>query len=337
MQKLLPLSYVAIVACLTFVPTPAQSQANSSAPLLLVANQKDHNLSLIDPVTNHQVALVDLPGVTGHELTVSPDGHTAYIPIYGNSGVGKPGTDGQIMAIVDIPSRKVTSTIDFGHGVRPHLPVYDTRRNLLYVTTELDQTISVIDPSTLKIVGAIPTSQAQSHMFVITPDGKRIYTANVGPGTLSVIDLTTRKLITVIPIAATTQRISISNDGAKVFTSDQTKPQLAVISTSTNKITDWIPLPDLGYGTAATKDGNWLLVAHRATNQVSVVDLHTLKVLRTIQVPKDPTEILIRPDNRIAYISCGAGHQVAVIDLAQWKVESLIDAGNGADGLAWAQ
>jgi hypothetical protein len=27
---------------------------------------------------------------------------------------------------------------------------------------------------------------------------------------------------------------------------------------------------------------------------------------------------------------------VAVVDLSQWKVDSLIDAGKGVDGLAWA-
>jgi DNA-binding beta-propeller fold protein YncE len=67
-----------------------------------------------------------------------------------------------------------------------------------------------------------------------------------------------------------------------------------------------------------------------------VVDLHTLKVIRTIDVPKAPQEILVRPDNKVAYVSCNASHQVAAIDLTDWKVQHLIDAGRGADGLAWA-
>jgi hypothetical protein len=41
------------------------------------------------------------------------------------------------------------------------------------------------------------------------------------------------------------------------------------------------------------------------------------------------------PDGKLAYASCGG--KVAVIDLAQWKVQDLIQAGKGADGLAWAQ
>jgi hypothetical protein len=38
----------------------------------------------------------------------------------------------------------------------------------------------------------------------------------------------------------------------------------------------------------------------------------------------------------VAYVSCSKAKQVAVVDLSQWKVESLIDAGAGVDGLAWA-
>jgi len=52
-------------------------------------------------------------------------------------------------------------------------------------------------------------------------------------------------------------------------------------------------------------------------------------------VPRAPQEVLIAPDQRAAYVSCDASHQVAEIALADWKVK-LIDAGKGADGLAWA-
>ncbi|MFZ3214920.1 MAG: hypothetical protein WA192_02565, partial [Candidatus Acidiferrales bacterium] len=134
-----------------------------------------------------------------------------------------------------------------------------------------------------------------------------------------------------------TQRIAISNDDSMVFTADQTKPQLAVIDTATNKVKAWVALPSVAYGTAATRDGRWLLVT--LEKGVAVVDLRTLKVARTIDVPGAPQEILVAPNGAAAYVSCMRGTQagqVAVIDLATWKVSALIDAGVGADGLAWA-
>ena len=78
------------------------------------------------------------------------------------------------------------------------------------------------------------------------------------------------------------------------------------------------------------------MVAMPRINQAGVVDLETMQVARTFAVPKAPQEVLIRPDGLAAYVSCDASRQVAVIDLKNWKVDKLIDAGPGADGLAWA-
>ncbi|MEO6911149.1 MAG: hypothetical protein ABI158_09515 [Edaphobacter sp.] len=318
----------------------AQNRAGAARhATLLVVNQGDSNVSIIDPVAGRQVATVaeNTPGIHAHEVAVSPDGRTAYLPIYGSTGVGKPGLSGRTMLVMDIASRKIVGKVDFGHEVRPHLPIYDPLSGLLYVTTELDKTVTVIDPRTLKIVGTIPTGQEQSHMLALSSDGSRGYTANVGPGTVSVLDMKARKTLAVIPISKTTQRISVSRDDSMVFTSDQTQPRLAVIDTATNKVKTWVKLPGLGYGTASTRDGRWLLVAIPSADKVAVVDLKSLKVARTIDVPSAPQEVLVRPDGKVAYVSCSTKGQVAAIDLVGWKVQDVIPAGNFADGLAWAR
>ena len=306
---------------------------------LLVVNQGDANLSIVDPATGHEAATVaeNLPGVHGHEIATSADGRTAFMPIYGSSGVGSPGIDGHEMLVIDLPSRKIVGDIDFGHGVRPHQPTLSPATGLLYVTTELDQTVTIIDPRTLKIVGAVPTGAPQSHMFALSHDARRGYTANVGPGSVSVLDMVANKTITVIPVAREVQRISISNDDKLVFTSDYKTPRLAVIDTATNKIKTFVPLPGLGYGSAPTPDGRSLLVAIPTPPQLAVVNLATLDVVRTIPLPAAPQEVLIPPGGHSAYVSCNTAGQVAEIDLTDWKVKQLISAGKGADGLAWAR
>lgn len=313
--------------------------AGAFAQTLLVANQGDSTLGFIDLKSGKQVAALaeGVPNMHGHEVTASPDGKTAYMPIYGNVGVGQPGLNGTEMLLVDVPTQKITGKIDFGHGVRPHLPVFDPTSGLLYVTTEIDKTVSVIDPKTKKIVGTIPTGQPESHMLAISHDGRRGYTANVGPGTVSVLDLKGRKLVTVIPVAPHVQRISISNDNKWVFVSDTTKPQLAVIDTATNKIKAWIPMPGTGYGSAETKDGKSVLIAIPKTNQVAVIDLGTMKVARTIDVQPHPQEVLVQPDGRMAYVSCNNSGTVAAIDLGTMKVAKYITAGKGVDGLGFAK
>ena len=312
--------------------------AGLHAQTLLVANQGDRTVSLVDPASVRQTATIEegVPGQWAHEIAASADGRTAYLPIYGNSGVGKPGLDGSELLVIDLKSRRVTGTIDFGHGVRPHLPVLDPASGMLYVTTELDDAITVIDPKTLKIVGKIPTGQTESHMLALSHDGKLGYTANVGPGSVSVLDMVGRKTVAVIPVTGEIQRIAISRDDRWVFTSDVAQPRMAVIDTASKSVKTWVDLPGMGYGAAATPDGRWLLVAIPAKNVVAVVDLGTMQLARTVFVAADPQEVLIRPDGQVAYVSCMGSGQVAAIDLAHWKMAKLIDAGKGADGLGWA-
>jgi YVTN family beta-propeller protein len=328
--------------CLTLFSAAGLAQNRPGAvghAALIVINQGDADVSIVNPATGTQKGTVaeNTPGVHGHEAAASPDGRLAYVPIYGSTGVGKPGISGHSMLVIDIASRKIVNKLDFGHEVRPHCVIYDPNSGKLYVTTELDNAVTIIDPNTLKIVGKVPTGQEQSHMLALSSDGSRGYTANVGPGTVSVLDMKARKTLAVIPISKETQRISVSRDDSMAFTADQTQPRLAVIDTASNKLKSWITLPAVGYGTASTMDGRWLLVAMPSASKVAVVDLKNLKVARTIDVPSAPQEILMRPDGKVAYVSCNKTGRVAVIDLVGWKVDNIIAAGNGADGLAWAK
>jgi YVTN family beta-propeller protein len=311
------------------------TKQSSSGPLVLVANKGDQTLGLIDPSLGQQVATVAEGGITGHEVA-SADGQLAYVPIYGDSGVGLPGSDGRNLVVIDVAARKVVGNVDFGHGVRPHCPQFGPKDRLLYVTTELDNTVTIIDPKTLQIVGTVPTGKPESHMLAITPDGKRGYTANVGSGTVSVLDLVARRTMAVIPVAGKVQRIAVSKDGQLVFTADQTAPRLAVIDATAKRVQSWIQLPGVGYGTAPTPDGRWLVVAMPAAKQVAVVDLRTMKVVHTVDVPPAPQEVLMQPDGKVAYVSCDASRKVAAIRTSDWTVDKLIAAGPSADGLAWA-
>src|ERR1017187_5902212 len=159
-HSLIPFTLAVIV-----VASVAPTGAAPAAGFLVVANKGDHTVGFIDTESGKQVATVDEGGVTGHELIASPDGRTIYVPIYGDSGVGKPGTDGRLMVAIDAATRRITGRLDFGKGVRPHCALFDAKRNLLYVTTELEQAIAVIDPRSLKMIGKVPTGQAESHML----------------------------------------------------------------------------------------------------------------------------------------------------------------------------
>src|SRR5258708_9115294 len=97
---------VASSLLLIFLIASTGKSTSSSGGLLVVANQKEHTVLLVDPESRRELAKISV-GVNGHEVAVSPDAHFAYVPIYGNSGVGKPGTDGSTIDVVDLQQRKL--------------------------------------------------------------------------------------------------------------------------------------------------------------------------------------------------------------------------------------
>lgn len=137
------------------------SAAHADNGLLLVCNKGDHALAIFNPDTGAPLAVIE------------------------ENGVAHPGTDGQLIRLIDLEKHAVVGTVDFGKGVRPHCAVIGPKNKLLYVTAELENAIEVIDPKTFKILYSVPTGQDESHMLIIASNGRYGYTANVGPGTVS--------------------------------------------------------------------------------------------------------------------------------------------------------
>ena len=95
---------------------PPSSTSAGHRNLLLVTNQGDQSMSLVDPEAGVQIGKVKTNEVRAHEVTASPDGRLAYLPIYGNSGVGKPGTDGHSVEIVDLDKQAIVGSMDCRPG-----------------------------------------------------------------------------------------------------------------------------------------------------------------------------------------------------------------------------
>ncbi len=176
----------------------------------------EHSVLLVDPVSKQVLATVGMD-ISGHEVAVSQDGRFGYVPIYGNTWVGMPGSNGSTIHVVDLRQGRTVAVIDLGKEVRPHSAHFGPDR-LLYVSAELADAIYIVDTKIRSLAGEIPTGASHTHMFVISPDGQKIYTANNEAGSVSVLDVRARTLLATIPISKKVQRISISPDGKFVFT-----------------------------------------------------------------------------------------------------------------------
>jgi DNA-binding beta-propeller fold protein YncE len=309
------------------------AQQDVSASRLWVVNLRLHSVLVVDPNAKQMVGSIPV-GVNGHEIALSADKRLAYVPIYSDAVLGDPGNDGRTVDVIDIRAAKVVDSIDLGRVLRPHVAVFGPD-GLLYVTAELANAVEIVDPRRRAVIGEIPKGKPQTHDVAISADGLRGYTANVDSGTVSVLDIPSRKLITIIPVAKRVQRVALSKDGRWVFTCDWDAPREAAIDTKTNTVSQWIDLKGVPFSNKITPDGRWLLVSETSKNKglLEVVDLRTMKVVHAFALDAQPFGFLIHRDR--AYMSCLTQGKVEILNMKTWTLEKLIVLSFGVDGMAW--
>ena len=113
--------------------------------------------------------------------------------------------------------------------------------------------------------------------FDVSPDGKELWTAQMGDGGISVIDLASKKLVATIEAGARSpNRLKFTPDGKLALISELGGGGLVVLDTATRAVTKRIPLGQGAAGILIPPDGLRAYVALTGGNAIAVVDLKSL-------------------------------------------------------------
>jgi YVTN family beta-propeller protein len=210
---------------------PRAQAPSQPTDLLMVVAKQQPGIALYDARTDALVCKSANLGISPHEGEFSTDGRTVYVPTYGSSSVGQPGTDEHVISFIRTSDCQTVGTVDTGDYKRPHY-VQVGKSGMIYVTAELKESIIIIDPTTRQIVGTIPTGSNTSHTFSLSADEKQIFTSNVGGRTLSVLDVAGRRLVKTIPTESSNQRMAISPDQKLFVTNLGQERKVALYNTA---------------------------------------------------------------------------------------------------------
>jgi DNA-binding beta-propeller fold protein YncE len=299
---------------------------------LLVVCKDDRTLEVIDLESGELAGTASASGVAPHEVAATGDGRVAYLPVYSDAPVGSPGSDGRRVDVIDLVTFARIGEIRLDVPSRPHQATM--RGGRLLVSTELDESVTVIDTRSLRILARLPTGRAESHTFAIAQD--RLATANVGSGSVSIIDLASGELLGVVGVAERVNRVCLDPSGLFAYTADQGAPRIAVVDTVKRERVAWLALPAVGFGTAVTADGSRLVVALRGASEIAVLDLRSGEVLHRIATPDHPQAIALHPDGIRAYSACDVEDCVVEVDLRSGSLLRRFETGRRPDGIAWS-
>jgi len=128
-----------------------------------------------------------------------------------------------------------------------------------------------------------------SEGFDVSPDGKELWVANAQDGTVSIIDLVTKKVTqTVTANAKGANRLKFTPDGKRVFISCLGGENEIVLDAATRKEIKRIKLGHGAAGIQMQPDGSRVFVACSPDNYIAVIDLKTLEVTGHLDVGTEP-------------------------------------------------
>ncbi len=128
-----------------------------------------------------------------------------------------------------------------------------------------------------------------SEGFDVTPDGKELWAANAQDGTISIIDIASKKVTQTLDANVRgANRLKFTLDGKRAFVSSLFGPDLAVFNVSTRQEVKRIKLGHGAAGILMQPDGARVYVACSPDNYVAVIDLATLEVIGRIDGGQDP-------------------------------------------------
>ncbi|MGA7303141.1 MAG: YncE family protein, partial [Candidatus Sulfotelmatobacter sp.] len=125
--------------------------------------------------------------------------------------------------------------------------------------------------------------------FDISPDGKEIWVANAGDGTVSIIDVASKRVTqTLAADVSSANRLKFTPDGKFVLISALRGADVTVIDAATRKTTKRIAVGHGAAGIVMQPDGARAYVACTPDNYVAVIDLHSMEVVGHIQAGSNP-------------------------------------------------
>jgi len=181
------------------------------------------------------------------------------------------------------------STEEKSHETEEEIPI--SSRDRVYTADQTSDTVSVIDPSSNRLLGVIrlgdPLTKALSplyrgqllvHGLGFSPDHRRLAVISIGSNSATLIDTESNRVLGVVYLGRS---------------------------------------PHEGF---FTPDGRELWVTVRGEDYISVIDPVQMKEVRRVQTANGPGMVLFRPDGRYAFVPSSFTPELDVVDMHTYKV-----------------
>jgi len=328
----------------------AGSNVTGTAGLVAV-DKVGNKIRFYDPQSLREISHFDAPEPCAHELAISYDHKTAFMPLYGDGIYGGNKNPNNKVLVVDLASRKLADVIVLGDYVAPHGMVA-TRGGKLWVVCDIPGKLLLIDPAKRAVEAVYDCPAKGPHIVVLTPDEKKLY-ISAKEGDLAVFDVAQRKFTAAVPMRAPgvaggngsgSEGVTPTPDGKRLLAIDNDKSDIRVLDIATDREIDRVPLaqnpPSNVKRSRLAKlmfspDGKHLVATTYASGLAWLIDAADFRRQTLVPVARGPQGIAYAPDGKTALVSSHDSGLLTQISLADGRVVASYDGGSGIEVLAY--
>lgn len=312
-----------LLAVLLLGAAPAEAQ-----DLLLVGNKQDADVSVIDVKTGKTVKRI-ATGVGPHEIAISPNARIAVVANYGAQPAGNS------LSVIDTRTLEVIRTISLDTYSRPHGVAFLPDNQTVAVTSETTRSVVLVNVNEGRITNVIATDEQGTHMVSVSADGRRAFTANIGSGSASEIDLENGALIRNFDVAPQAEAVNLTPDGKEVWVGSNGAGTVTVFDVATQEKIATLPAPGVPIRVYFSPDGGLALVSSAQAQTVRFFDARKRNEVAAIKVSGTPIGAVFAPDGTRAFVALTGANAVAVIDTRTFEIVASHPTGTGPDGIAY--
>lgn len=203
-----------------------------------------------------------------------------------------------------------------------------------YVTNEGTGTVSVIDRAVDRIVSEIEVGP-RPRGVVVTPDNTRAFVVNSGPSTLTVIDVSTNRVLhtTNLEVGANPSDVVITPDGRALYVSNTALNSVSVTNTSSFHVLQTIPVGLRPVALLLVPARNRLFVANTGHNTITVIDTTRNTVSGTITVEFQPSGLSLDTSGTQLFVTHLGSPRLSIVSLSTLRVVRALDVGTATAAL----
>ena len=249
-----------------------------------------HTLAVVDLIAQKALPSIDLGALRGPHGLTFVDGKV-WFTAEGAKAIGS----------YDPDKKNVNWILGTGQN-RTHMIYVSPDLRLIVTTNVSSGTVSMIEETASGPGHGGPAGAPHSDWnetvvrvgngsegFDISPDGKEIWVANAGDGTVSIIDVASKRVTqTLAADVSSANRLKFTPDGKFVLISALRRADVTVIDAATRKTTKRIAVGHGAAGIVMQPGGARAYVACTPDEYVAVIDLHSMEVVGHIQAGSNP-------------------------------------------------